>query len=45
MTTQKFYLVGRDPNTAREVNIGTGGDLEAIRTSIAKEFHIIDTKG
>lgn len=46
MPAQNFYLVGRDPNTAREFDVDTAdGELKTLRTTIAKDFHIIESKG
>lgn len=46
MPAQKFYLVGRDSNAARDFDVDPADkELKALRITLSKEFHIIETKG
>ncbi|EMR62138.1 putative cytochrome p450 protein [Eutypa lata UCREL1] len=45
MSTQKFYLLGEDPSSAKEIDIPPQTDEESLRHLVAAHFAIVDPKG
>jgi hypothetical protein len=45
MATQRFYLLGEDASTAREIQVTSDTDLEDLQEIVASHFGIVEPKG
>ena len=45
MAVKKFYLMGGDPTSVREVDIGDPADMDNLKEGIAGEYSIINPSG
>ena len=45
MVVKKFYLLGGDPTSVREVDIGDPPDMENLQQGIAGEYSIVNASG
>ncbi|KAK6068754.1 cytochrome p450 [Seiridium cupressi] len=45
MSSQKFYLIGDDPSTAREISAEPAWKLETLQKAVGQEFHVVQPQG
>ena len=45
MPLQSFYLLGEDPETAREIDVDENSDFEHLQQLIASHYAIVVPKG